>query len=114
MRYFLVAALVTAGSLVANAGRLHAQQADASCPPPTCKICVSEPKHQTRTVYSTKAEEYCLPSCSLLSLLHGHCGCDSGPCGGVRVRQRLVVKKVPGCDTTQCVPRAVPAACPAP
>ena len=70
---------------------------------------MSEAKPQTRTVYSCTTEEYCLPRCSLLSVILGRCGCEAGPCGELRVRRRLVVKKVPDCDTTQCVPREMPA-----
>jgi hypothetical protein len=82
------------------------------CPsPPTCKVCVVEPKPTTRTVYASKVEEYCLPHCSLLELLlGGHCGCDDGSCCELRVRHRLVVKRVPGCETKQCVVREVPVA----
>ena len=38
----------------------------------------------------------------------------TGPCGDLRTRRRLVVKKVPTCDTTQCVPRDPSKAPPAP
>src|SRR4051812_13945330 len=64
-----------------------------SCPPAS-KVCVREPKHNTRRVYGCKIEEYCLPRCSLLSLFQGKCDCDQDGCGDVRVRHRLVVKKV--------------------
>jgi len=90
-----------------------AQQPEPACPPP-CKICVSEPKHNTKKVFSCKAEEYCLPRCDPLSWLWGQCGCDCGPCCELRVRRRLVVKKVPDCDTWQCVLKDAPPACPAP
>jgi hypothetical protein len=73
--------------------------------PSPCKVCVSEPKANTRKVYACKCEDYCLPRCGLLSWLWGHCGCGDGPCGELRIRHRLVVKKVPDCDTKQCVPR---------
>ena len=46
---------------------------EAACPPPACKVCVSEPKANTRKVYATKCEEYCLPHCDLLSLLLAIC-----------------------------------------
>lgn len=79
--------------------------------PPTCKVCVTEPKHNTKKVYAVKCEEYCLPRCSLLSLLRGKCACDDGCCGVVKVRHRLIIKKVDDCDTKECVLREVPA-CP--
>src|SRR4051812_42386151 len=39
---------------------------EGSCCPHTCKICVSEPKHNTKKVFACKCEEYCLPRCSFL------------------------------------------------
>jgi len=87
---------------------LTAQQPAVSCCPPTCKVCVRERKQHTRKVYSCKKEEYCLPRCRLLSILQGKCDCDEGPCGKLKARHRLIVKRVPDCDTTQCVPREVP------
>jgi hypothetical protein len=50
-----------------------------------------------------KDEEYCLPRCSWWRMFCGNC-CD-GSCGELRVRHRLVIKKVPDCETAQCVPR---------
>ncbi len=82
-----------------------------SCSLPACKVCVSVPKATTKKVYACKEEQYCLPFCSLLSLLHGDCTCDDGNCGDLRVRHRLVVKKVAGCDGKQCVPKELPIAC---
>ena len=74
----------------------EARPPDAACPPPACKVCVCEPKATTRKVYACRCEEYCLPRCDLLSLLRGTCGCGDGPCGELRTRHRLVVKKGPG------------------
>ena len=105
MKPFLVAVL----AIVSGVSGLAAEPPEPGCPP-ACKVCVSEAKPQTRTVYVCKDEEYCLPRCGLLSFVLGRCGCGEGPCGDLRVRRRLVVKKVPDCDTTQCVPREVPAA----
>lgn len=90
-----------------NSGSSAAAPKDGTCSP-TCKVCVSEPKHNTKIVYGCKCEEYCLPSCSLLSLLCGKCACADGPCGEVKVRHRLVLKKVDACDTKNCVLREVP------
>jgi hypothetical protein len=73
----------------------------------TRKICVSEVKHTTKKVYACKGEEYCLPRCSFLSLLWGKCSCDEGSCGDVKVRHRLIVKTVDGCESKQCVIREV-------
>jgi hypothetical protein len=114
MKPFSVAVLAAVAWLALGGSGLEAQEPQPGCPPPPCKVCVSEPKHNTKTVYGCKEEEYCLPRCGCcLSALFGHCGCDEGPCGDLRVRRRLVVKKVPGCDTTQCVPREVPVPGPA-
>jgi hypothetical protein len=107
-----VAVLTGAACLALTDRGLRGQQpADAiGCPP--CKVCVSEPKANTRKVYACKVEEYCLPRCSLLALLRHCCGCDDGPCCELRVRRRLIVKTVPACPTKQCVLREVP--CPPP
>jgi hypothetical protein len=113
MKNFGASLLIAAAALDLCDARLKAQQPEAGGPPP-CKVCVSEPKKNTRKVYACKDEEYCLPRCSLLAWLRGLCGCDGGPCGDLRVRHRLVVKKVPDCDTQQCVPREPPVAAPAP
>ena len=108
MKPFSVAVLTAVAWLVLGSPGLEAQQPQPGCPPPPCKACVSEPKPNTRTVYACKQEEYCLPRCDLLSSLFGDCACEDGPCGDLKVRHRLVVKKVPDCDTKQCVPREVP------
>jgi hypothetical protein len=101
-------------ALAAASGGVEVRAADPppACPaPPPCKVCVVEPKPTTRTVYGCKAEEYCVPRCSLLELLlGGHCGCDDGSCCELRVRHRLVVKRVPGCDTKQCIVHEIPVA----
>jgi hypothetical protein len=78
---------------------------------PTCKVCVCEPKQNTKICFSSKCEDYCLPRCSLLSLFRGKCGCEDGCCGDVRTRHLLIVKKVPACDTKKCVLKEVPAVC---
>jgi hypothetical protein len=74
----------------------------------TAKICVSEPKQNTKTVYACKVEEYCLPRFSLPAFLGCKSGCEDGRCSDVRIKHRLVVKRVDAPDTTHCVPRAVP------
>lgn len=79
------------------------------CPEHTCKTCVVEPKHNTKTVYACQCEEYCLPRCSFLSLFLGKCGCDDGNCCELKVRHRLLVRKVEAPDTKQCVLHEVPA-----
>jgi hypothetical protein len=89
-----------------------AKLCDEAPPPPACKVCVREPKASTRKVYACKCEDYCLPCCDWRSWLRGACRCDGGPCGELRTRHRLVVKKVPACDATQCVPRELPVAGP--
>jgi hypothetical protein len=109
VKTFATALLTTAAAPALCGLGLRAQQPETGAPPP-CKACVSELKQNTRKVYACKDEEYCLPRCSFLSWLRGLCGCDGGPCGDLRVRHRLVVKKVPDCDTKQCVPREPPTA----
>ena len=108
--------LLAVGALCVGVCRLPAQQAAPAPLPagvvPACKICVGEPKHTTRKVYACKREDYCLPCCSLLSLLRGKCGCGDGRCGDVRVRRLLVVKTCAGPDTNGCVLREAPAARP--
>jgi hypothetical protein len=73
-----------------------------------CKttICVTEPKKNTKTVYTSVCKEYCVPQCSLCSWFTGDCGC--GGCEK-HTKNILVKKKVPTCDTTQCVLKEVPA-----
>src|ERR1700719_1709524 len=87
------------------------QEIDQKLCSPTCKMCVCETKPATRKVFASKYEEYCLPRCALCPLLCGHCGGDSGPCGDLRLRHRLIVKRVEDCNKRQCVPREVPASC---
>lgn len=74
-----------------------------------CKTtaCVTEPKKNTKTVYSSVCKEYCVPRCSLFSWFSGDCGC--GDNCEKRTKNVLVKKKVPACDTTQCVLKDVPA-----
>lgn len=106
----LIAAALTAIAL--------ADEPQPACPP--VKVCVPEPKHNTKVVYTSRCKDYCLPCCSLWHLLCGRCtSCDAGNCGAVRTKSVLVKKKVPACDTTQCVvkelsPGCEPAGPPAP
>jgi hypothetical protein len=101
MRYFFL--LVTLAGLILNGSLLKAQQPDTGHSA-GCKVCVSEPKQNTRKVYACKNEEYCLPRCSLIPFLQS---CNDVRCGDLRVRHRLVVKIVPDQETTRCVPRAI-------
>jgi hypothetical protein len=108
MRLATTAILAAGAALAVQGPGARGQQGDDGCCPPTCKVCVREPKPTTRTVYGCVVQEYCLPRCCLLKLLGCGCGCGGGPCGDLMVRHRLVVRKVPGCDTWQCVLREVP------
>ena len=74
-----------------------------------CKVCVVEPKKNTKTVYGSVCKEYCLPRCSLWEMIRGWCGGCSGcgECGPVRTRNVLIKKTVPACDTKQCVSKEV-------
>jgi len=81
-------------------------------PPRGCKICVSECVPTTKKVYSCKCEEYCLPRCGCLAWLFGDkCGCEHDNCGDVKVRNRLVVRRVPDCDKKICVLKDAPVGC---
>jgi hypothetical protein len=108
MSFSHVAVLTIVTGLAATSSGLKAQQLDAGSSPQNCKVCMSEPKPNSRTVYVCKKEEYCLPRCDVFSLLSRQGGCAEGSCGNLKVRHRLVVKKVPDCDTKQCVPRYLP------
>ncbi len=79
------------------------------CQPPKMKVCVVEPKKNTRTVYGSVCKEYCLPRCSIWDVIRGWCGGCAGcaECGPVRSRNVLVKKTVPACDTKQCVIKEV-------
>lgn len=81
---------------------IHAPASEA------CKstACVTEPKKNTKVVYSSRSKEYCLPKCSLLSWFRSDCGCD-GQCEK-RTKNVLVKKVVPDCDTSHCVLKEVP------
>jgi hypothetical protein len=89
--------------LLAIVTMCRAQQPPAT--PGACKVCVVEPKKNTKTVYGSVCKEYCLPRCSLWETIRGWCGgCSScGECGPVRTRNVLTKKTVPACDTKQCV-----------
>jgi hypothetical protein len=123
MKPYVATILAIATAIVLADAQLDAQQLVVDAPisaaaPPvaaasagcaqTRTICVAEPKHNTKTVYSCKIEEYCLPRFSLMSLFGGKCSCEDGRCGDVRIKHRLVVKKVDAPDTTRCVPQLVP------
>jgi hypothetical protein len=76
---------------------------------PDCKTtaCVTEPKKNTKVVYTSRCKEYCVPNCSLFSCFSSDCGC--GDNCEKRTKNVLVKKVVPACDTTQCVLKEVPA-----
>ena len=74
--------------------------------PSTVKVCVTEPKKNTKVVYSSIQKEYCVPQCSIFSWFGNRCGCE-GTCEK-RTRNVLVKKVVPACDTTHCVLKDVP------
>jgi hypothetical protein len=78
-------------------------------------VCVVEPRPTTNVVYGSACREFCLPDCSLLGLIRKCCGgCAACDCGGVRTRNVLIKKVVPGCDEPACVLKEVPAGCPSP
>jgi len=69
------------------------------------KVCVSEPKPTTRTVYGSAHKEYCQPRSSLLGCIKGMCDddCSDGKCGEVRTVRVLIKKTVPGPTVPTCV-----------
>ena len=58
-----------------------------------CKVCVSEPtvKKVSKTVYTSKEKEFCVPHRSLLSLI---CHEDAPECGPVRYKTAMIKKIV--------------------
>jgi hypothetical protein len=141
MRGFSAAVLATVAGLALSGPGLRAQQPGPLHPPPEVarlpqsvgpapwfrvpaqappagvlcqpngKVCVPELKHNTKFVFACKCEDYCLPHCSLLSLLWEGCACEGDCCGAPRVRHRLVIRKVDAGDTKTCVVREVPPGC---
>jgi hypothetical protein len=73
------------------------------------KVCVTEPKKNDKVVYTSRCKEYCVKECSMFNWFKADCGCD-GNCVK-HTKNVLVKKKVPGCDTTQCVLKELPAGC---
>jgi len=84
-----------------------APQTVMSSVPCTQTVCVTEPKKNTKVVYTSHCKEFCVANCSLFSLFSSDCGC-SGNCEK-KTKNVLVKKVVPDCDTTQCVLKEVPA-----
>ena len=73
------------------------------------KVCVPEPTTvvKDKVIYDDRCVDYCLPKCSLLSILKGGCGCGAGgcaDCGHPRSR-RVLIKKVvqEECPDVKCV-----------
>ena len=83
--------------------------------PPDCaspcvhKVCVPVPTvtKTDKVLYDEKCVDYCLPRCSLYSILSGHgCGCGDGGCvncGHPRTRHVLIKRWVhEECPDTKC------------
>ncbi len=83
-----------------------AQPQVAVAVPATTKVCVTEPKKNTKVVYSSIQKEYCVPQCSVFSWFGKSCGCE-GTCEK-KTKNVLVKKVVPACDTSHCVLKEVP------
>jgi len=84
-------------------------------PPPPCaaKTCVAVPAtlKTDKVIYDDRCVDYCLPRCSLWSLLGGGCGCDGGclSCGHPRTRHVLLKKILhEECPDVKCEPREAP------
>jgi hypothetical protein len=73
------------------------------------KICVSEPKPTTKTVYSSMCKEYCQPRIYLLGWIKELCDddCANGNCGDVRTVRVLIKRTVPGPTVPACVLKEV-------
>lgn len=89
-----------------------APQTVISSVPCTQTVCVTEPKKNTKVVYTSRCKEFCVANCSLF----GSCS-SSGDCGCcencVKKTKNVLVKKVvPDCDTTHYVLKEVPAGAP--
>ena len=93
------------------AEQMLAPQAALSGAPCTQTVCVSEPKKNTKTVYTSRCKEYCVANCSLFNWFSSDCGC----CDNCEKKTKhvLVKKTVPDCDTTHCVLKELPVGVPA-
>ncbi len=80
--------------------------------PCTQTVCVTEPKKNTKVVYTSRCKDYCVANCSLFSMFSSNCGCCEN-CEK-KTKNVLVKKVVPDCDTTHCVLKEVPAGACAP
>jgi hypothetical protein len=69
------------------------------------KICVTESKPTTRTVYGSMCKEHCQPRSSLFGWMKELCddNCANGNCGDVRTVRVLIKKTVPGPTVHACV-----------
>jgi len=128
MRRTLIALFLTAlaGKLAAQEPTTHAPERSIittglthvvggachdACPANTC---ISQPttKKTSKTVFSSKCIEFCLPKCSCCSLFSGGCDDCGENCGHVRTKHVLLKKVVTEeCPSTECVvaPACVPA-----
>ncbi|GEM_PF-5191333 len=105
--------LAFVGPLPAQDGATKAPAKDAgpachnACP---AKVCVSEPttKKTSKTVFSSKCVEFCLPKCSgVFSRGCDNCAENCGPVRTVNVLLKKVVTEE--CPSTHCVVRDGPA-----
>jgi hypothetical protein len=117
-----IASAARADEIIMVRGDGYCGSAPSCAPAPVCApapcpkaqmICVTEKRPTTKIVYSSVCKEYCIPHCSLRSLLHSCCsGCgectDCQECGQVHTRHVLVKKSARGCDVNVCVPKEVP------
>lgn len=84
------------------------------------KICVTECKTTTKTVYSSACREYCQSNVSIIGWLRKCCGLDSsecGDCGTVHTKSVLIKKTISGEPKTICVlkdPSTLPVVPPTP
>lgn len=80
-------------------------------PTGSAKVCVTEPKATTKTVYTSACKEFCAPDYLPLAVLRrcfGHEACDD-PCPPQPLTKTVLVKKtVPGPDKMTCVLKEVP------
>ena len=84
------------------------------------KVCVPTTtiKKKEKVIYDQKCVDYCIPRCSLFSILSGSCGCDANGkgclnCGQPRTKHLLVKIIVRDeCPETKCEVQPVPCEAP--
>ena len=110
MRQYVVTLLCAAGAGLAWGADAPPTPPAAPCEAPCVhKVCVPEPTTvvKDKAIYDQRCVDYCLPKCSLWSILKGGCSCGDGgcaDCGRPRTRKVLIKRYVhEECPETKCV-----------